>query len=73
MIVEAPEVEDRREKVRYLIDAYLIGVERGQAFEREHPFEHDVDAPRNPLIRCGCWLCKAEDVGFDVGTASCRR
>ena len=56
------------ERVRLVVDAYLIGVERGRAFEQEYPHEHHVDAPR--MFRCGCYLCRAEDVGFDVGASS---
>lgn len=70
VLVEAPEVDDRTERVRFALDAYFIGVERGRGFEREHPREHDIDKRRNPLFRCGCWLCRAEDVGFDVGVSS---
>ena len=61
-------MSERAERVRYVLDAYLIGVERGRAFEREHPHEHHVDARRK--FRCHCYLCRAEDVGFDVGTSA---
>lgn len=60
----------RQERVRFVLDAYLIGVDRGLGYERAHPGEHRIDAERNRAIRCGCWLCRAEDVGFDVGAAA---
>lgn len=50
----------------FVIDAYLIGVERGIDYQRRFPEDTEVRPP-NPLLRCGCWLCKAEDVGRETG------
>ncbi len=57
---------DRAERVRFVIDAYLIGVERGIDYQRRFPEDTEVRPP-SPLLRCGCWLCKAEDVGRETG------
>lgn len=63
------EVTRRHERLRYLLDAYLIGVARGDDYERRFPLREPVGRHGK---RCECWLCAGEDIGFEVGQSARR-